>query len=377
MAESPEDIAADMHKRIRYGIRYADGTYETSPEMWEKRDANDIVVQTPEELYESNIGMCHDVTRALIKKLREKRIKHVAMMLTGDRMPNLPTHSFVVYDKKGKHTVLDPLSYATGSKGEYSSVREAVKDRIEDWKKEEEKGNIHSYRIPKKDWENRGLLDFLHFNGEKKAQAVDLNKWPDDFRKWQKEHDDEKVWQARKAVIDNLKNRGKWGLLTSKGKYLSANDEVDDEKNLDDVLIRDGSEAERVRRASCHELAAALLAKLRKNRINAHRLFFDKDKYNFVAMGHSTVFFEDDSGRWHRATSGMGARKKSRMGDFDSLEDAVDQYIAVEKANRQTTDDERVDVYDTTDLPFRDRMPWPEYKALARTGKRLYHQEGK
>lgn len=175
MAESPEDIAADMHKRIRYGIRYSDGTYETSPEMWEKRDANDIVVQTPEELEKSNIGMCHDVTRALIKKLREKRIKHVAMMLTGDRMPNLPTHSFVVYDKKGKHTVLDPLSYATGSKGEYSSVREAVKDRIEDWKKEEEKGNIHSYRIPKKDWENRGLLDFLHFNGEKKASDANYS----------------------------------------------------------------------------------------------------------------------------------------------------------------------------------------------------------
>lgn len=38
---------------------------------------------------------------------------------------------------------------------------------------------------------------------------------------------------------------------------------------------------------------------------------------------------------------------------------------------------ERVEVFDTTDLPFTDRMPWPEYKALARTGERLYHQDKK
>lgn len=49
----------------------------------------------------------------------------------------------------------------------------------------------------------------------------------------------------------------------------------------------------------------------------------------------------------------------------------------IELIHKEPTDDERVDVYDTTDLPFTDNMPWPEYKALARTGKRIYHQEKK
>ena len=166
---SAEDIAADLHRRIKYGLRYSDGTYETSPDMWDKRDVRDVVVQTSKELDESGIGMCHDVTRALIKALRKRRIRHVAMMLKGDAEPRLPTHSFVVSGGKGKYTVLDPLSYDTGSKGGYKSIDEAVADRIADWKKEEEKGNVTSARIPRKDWKNRALLDFLHYNAEKKA----------------------------------------------------------------------------------------------------------------------------------------------------------------------------------------------------------------
>ena len=211
----------------------------------------------------------------------------------------------------------------------------------------------------------------------KKAQVVDHDKWPDDFMAWQKEHDDDIVWKARKAVIENLKNGGKWGLMRTDGRYLTTNDEVDNDELMKDVVIRSGRNARRSKVTNCHELAGELLARLRKNRINARRVFVDKDMYNGIAMGHSTVFFQDKNGRWHRATNGMGRRKKSPFGDFDSLEDAIDQYIAVEKANKQTTDDERVEAFDTTDLPFTDRMPWPEYKALARTGKRLYHQEKK
>ena len=212
---------------------------------------------------------------------------------------------------------------------------------------------------------------------KKTAQIVDHSKWPDNFQEYQKAHNDKLVWLARKAVLDDRKNRGKWGLATSDGKFLSSDDDVDNEEKLKSVIIRAGEAAKRARRASCHELAESILNRLRENKINARRIFVDKDRYNGVAMGHSTVFFQGDDGHWHRAANGIGARKKSRLGDFDSLEDAIDQYIAVEKANKQTTDDERVDAYDTTDLPFTDNMPWPDYKALARTGKRIYHQEKK
>ena len=231
--------------------------------------------------------------------------------------------------------------------------------------------------VPKHKLDEETFAEYMSDQLNKKAQVVDHDKWPDNFHEYQKAHNDKIVWLARKAVIDDRKNRGKWGLATSDGKFLSSDDDVDDEEKLKSVIIRAGEAAKRARRASCHELAESILNRLRENKINARRIFVDKDRYNGVAMGHSTVFFQGDDGHWHRATNGIGARKKSRLGDFDSLEDAIDQYIAVEKANKQTTDDERVDAYDTTDLPFTDNMPWPDYKALARTGKRIYHQEKK
>ena len=169
--ESAEEMAADLRKRLKYGIRYSDGTYETSPDMWDRRDARDIVVQTPEELDESGIGMCHDVTQALIRKLRENRIRGTAVMLKGNHEPDLPTHSFVVTKRDGKYTVLDPLSYDSGHKGGYRSMDDAISDRIEDWKKEDEKGDVVSSRIRPRDWKRRGLLDFLRYGHEKKAQA--------------------------------------------------------------------------------------------------------------------------------------------------------------------------------------------------------------
>lgn len=212
---------------------------------------------------------------------------------------------------------------------------------------------------------------------EKYGQVVDHDKWPDDFNKWVDDHPgDDTVIKARKSVIENIKNRGKWGLLTDKGKYINSFDDFD-KMPVNHVVIRSGDSAKTAKRTNCHELAGALLNRLVENRIKARRVLFDKDLYNGVPMGHSTVFFQDKNDRWHRATSGMGRRHKSPLGDFDSLEDAIDQYIAVEKANKQTTDDERLDVYDTTDVPFTDRMPWPEYLAAAKKGKRLYHQEGK
>jgi len=380
-AESPEDIAADMHKRIRYGIRYSDGTYETSPEMWEKRDANDIVVQTPEELEKSNIGMCHDVTRALIKKLREKRIKHVAMMLTGDRMPNLPTHSFVVYDKKGKHTVLDPLSYATGSKGEYSSVREAVKDRIEDWKKEEDKGNIHSYRIPEKDWENRGLLDFLHFNGEKKAQAYDRKKWPD-YEEYLKKHPDKKIELAEKLIREHYAKQHKWGAKNDKGKFLSSG-QVNNE-NRDTVVVRGGDSILRQRRGTCHDLASARMKMLKDHGIDARRMFtfYGVGQDNDGVLGHSFVFFKGDDGKWHLASPHMHEKKRSgkNFGVFDDPQEAVDQYVSVRKSPRwggDLTDDDYFEIHDTTGIDIPESMSFKDFLHAALKRKTMYKQMGK
>jgi len=181
--ESAEEIAADLKKRLKYGIRYSDGTYETSPDMWDRRDARDIVVQTPDELDASGIGMCHDVTQALIRRLRENRIRGTAVMLKGNHEPNLPTHSFVVTKRNGKYTVLDPLSYDSGHKGGYRSVDAAISGRIKDWKKEDEKGDVVSSRIRARDWKRRGLLDFLRYRYEKRAERIDIPSIYADVRK--------------------------------------------------------------------------------------------------------------------------------------------------------------------------------------------------
>ena len=175
---SAEEMAADLKKKLKYGIRYSDGTYETSPDMWDKRDAGDIVVQTPEEMNESGIGMCHDVTQALLRRLKENRIRGTAVMLKGDHEPNLPTHSFVVTKKDRKYTVLDPLSYDSGYKGGYRSMDDAISGRIDDWKKEDEKGDVVSSKIRARDWKKRGLLDFLRYGHEKKAESYSLKGDP-------------------------------------------------------------------------------------------------------------------------------------------------------------------------------------------------------
>jgi len=208
----------------------------------------------------------------------------------------------------------------------------------------------------------------------KQAQAVDHAKWPD-FWKWQEEHNDDIVWRVRKAVADNLRSRGKWGLLTSDGRIISEDDLNKGQEIPPEVVIRAARAAREARRANCHELADALLRKLQRMRVGAKRVYVDKDRYNGISMGHSTVFFKDKDGRWHRATSGMGRKKNPPFGDFDSLTDAVDQYIAVEKANKQTTDDERVEAFDTTGIPFKNRMPWKDYRAAAMGGERLYTQK--
>lgn len=227
---------------------------------------------------------------------------------------------------------------------------------------------------PKKKFDSELFAEYMADQLNKKAQVVDHDKWPE-YSDYQKRHHDSTIEAVRKIIVDDYTRRGEWGLLMRSGRILSGKDLTDDKVNR--AVIRSGMEARRARRANCHELAAAILDKLREKGISARRILVDKDQYNGVPMGHSTVMFQGEDGRWHRATGGMKSGKKSRLGDFDSLEDAIDQYIAVEKANKQTTDDERVEVFDTTDLPFTDRMPWPEYKALARTGKRLYHQEKK
>lgn len=210
----------------------------------------------------------------------------------------------------------------------------------------------------------------------KKAQAVDHDKWPA-FSDYQKKHHDDIVRAVRKIVRDDYMRRGNWGLKLDNGKLVGGEKVISDNDIVDKAVIRAGLEARRARRANCHEIAASILDKLLENGVVARRLLVDKDQYNGIPMGHSTVMFQGEDGRWHRASGGMADGKKSRLGDFDSLEDAIDQYIAVEKANKQTTDDERVDVYDTTDIPFTDRMSWPEYLAAAKKGKRMYHQEKK
>lgn len=208
---------------------------------------------------------------------------------------------------------------------------------------------------------------------EKKAEEdqVAPNKWPE-YKVWMKEHKDKSVEKVRDIIRAYYRQLGDWGVKNSKGRIVGDKEIIRRNGDLDDIVIRGADEVSRSKRVNCHEMAARILDLLKKNGIVARRVMLDPENIGGVNMGHSTVFFKDNGGRWHRATGGMKAGKKSRLGDFDSIDDAVRQYIALGRKNGEFPAKDDINVFDTTDSEFSDSMSWPDYLAVARNGKKLY-----
>lgn len=208
---------------------------------------------------------------------------------------------------------------------------------------------------------------------EKRAEEdkVVPNKWPE-YKVWMKEHKDKSVEKVRDIIRAYYRQLGDWGVKNSKGRILGGKEIIRRNGDLDDIVIRVADEVSRSKRVNCHEMAARILDLLKKNGIVARRVMLDPENIGGVNMGHSTVFFKDNGGRWHRATGGMKAGKKSRLGDFDSIDDAVRQYIALGRKNGEFPSKDDINVFDTTDSEFSDSMSWPDYLAVARNSKKLY-----
>lgn len=100
-------------------------------------DPASIRVQTPEEFEKTLVGMCHDATAWLSKRLKARGINHRCIYLESGKRPCLPTHSFIVAFE-GKYRVLDIF----GIEGcvypvVFSSFGDAVYDYASKWVRDE------------------------------------------------------------------------------------------------------------------------------------------------------------------------------------------------------------------------------------------------
>ena len=209
----------------------------------------------------------------------------------------------------------------------------------------------------------------------KKAE-LDLSKWPkyDDF---QKERHDKAVELARKIIEEHYKKMHQWGAKTEKG-FLSKG-KVNN-SNRDDVIIRGGKNILKQHRGTCHELSNARLKLLRDAGIDAHRVFnfYGVGQDNDGLLGHSMVIFRGDDGKLHFASPHMADKKRrTGFGNFDSLEDAVNQYMTVMKDKNmggEFSDDDFVEIHDTTDMDIPDKIKFRDFLHKALKGKLLYTQ---
>jgi len=221
-----------------------------------------------------------------------------------------------------------------------------------------------------------GSMAFQSGYLNKTAQAYDKKKWPkyDDF---QKERHDKAVELARKIIEEHYKKMHQWGAKTEKG-FLSKG-KVNN-SNRDDVIIRGGKNILKQHRGTCHELSNARLKLLRDAGIDAHRVFnfYGVGQDNDGLLGHSMVIFRGDDGKLHFASPHMADKnKRTSFGDFDSIEDAVNQYMAVMKDKNmggEFSDDDFVEIHDTTDMDIPNKIKFRDFLHKALKGRLLYSQ---
>lgn len=209
----------------------------------------------------------------------------------------------------------------------------------------------------------------------KQANAYNKKKWPD-YDKYLEKHPDKKIELVERLVREHYAKQHPWGAKTRNGRFLS-HDQVRN-RNIDDIVIRGGKNIMRQRRGMCHELSNARLKMLRDHGIDARRLFafYGTGQDTDGLLGHSMVFFKGDDGKYHFASPGMRDRPRKNFGVFDDLNDAVRQYIAAIKTRGDggLTDDDYVEIHDTTDIDVPDEIPYRDFVRMALKRPKLYVQ---
>lgn len=206
------------------------------------------------------------------------------------------------------------------------------------------------------------------------AHAYDKKKWPD-YDEYQKKHHDKTVELVERLVREHYAKQHPWGAKTYKGKFLSHGQVNND--NVDDVVVRGGDSILRQRRGMCHELANARLKLLKMHGINGRRLFafYGVGQDNDGLLGHSFVLFEGDDGKLHFASPRMRDRTRKNFGNFDNINDAVNQYMAaIEMGEGGVKDDDYLEIHDTTDMKIPDKIRYRDFARKALGYPQLYVQ---
>jgi len=209
----------------------------------------------------------------------------------------------------------------------------------------------------------------------KLAQAYDPKKWPD-YDEYQAKNHDKKIELVERLVREHYAKQHPWGAKTTSGKFLKHEDVRN--ANRDDVIVRGGDSILRQRRGTCHELSNARMKLLKLHGINGRRMFafYGVGQDNDGLLGHSFVFFEGDDGKWHFASPHMQDRPRKNFGSFDNMDEAIQQYMAAVKGRGDggLTDDDYVEIHDTTDMKIPDKMPFRNFVRTALKQPQLYVQ---
>lgn len=128
---------------FKYGCLYEDGSLITNLKEINDHDGSKIFVQTPELFLKNKVGMCHDASIYIDKICTENEINHKCIYIVSNLKPKLPTHSFVLVQLFNKQwQVIDV--FATKNclwKGPFKSFNQAVKERVQEWIKNDNHGS--------------------------------------------------------------------------------------------------------------------------------------------------------------------------------------------------------------------------------------------
>ena len=127
--KSPESLLDYMNKNIKYGFIGKNGKHYTDTTSEEWNDwYSQCIVQTGEEVLESNIGTCWDQVE-LERLWFEKHNYHFHtffMWFEVGRECNLPTHTFLIFENDNKYYWFEHAFELYKGIHEFNSLREAV-----------------------------------------------------------------------------------------------------------------------------------------------------------------------------------------------------------------------------------------------------------
>ena len=128
--KSPEELLKFMNQHITYGFVSKSGKkYEDSlAQEWANDWYNECIVQTGEEVLKTKIGTCFDQVELerLWFKNHNYKIKTIFIWFEIEEVNDLPTHTFLIYNKDGKYYWFENASWDNRGIHEFNNIEEAI-----------------------------------------------------------------------------------------------------------------------------------------------------------------------------------------------------------------------------------------------------------